>query len=444
MGLVLRGAILLCFLLAMGVGPAWADAPTLERQPVDLSLGEWEEERRIDCGVYWKSGGPVFTSLDGRFAMGIHGRIMADFTFFGDADTELEEAIGDTFKSGFQFRRAWLAFTGKATDYVAWVVQLAFEHDDLVPFLEIWLQIRNLQDCLGCLAPDIKIGHTLEPIGLAWLTSSKHFQLTAWPLPTTTFTPGLNTGLILHSTAWGKRATAQLGYFLASSDVAGGGRYRDGHALTGRITCLPWADCESDCRFLHLGAGASYRFDLSSVRFRSRPDIDLGPFVVDTDRFAAHEELFVDVETALVLGAFSVQAEGMWVHVDAASGHDPDFWGWYVQASYLLGAECRSYNRACGVFTGVKPGRAFDCRECGWGGWWELVLRVDGVDLDDGDKRGGRCKDIVFGVNYAFNANARIMLNLVHADVRGAHGGRRSSPGDGTIDAAVVRLQVNW
>lgn len=427
-------------LLAAG---AVAEEVGLARAPVEELLVSAPAEDALDFKIFWKAGGPVFTALDGDVQFGIHGRIMLDFTFFGDADEELERAIDDEFHSGMQFRRVWWAFTGKITDYVGWMVQLALENEK-APFLDVWVRLQNLDKCFGCMAPDLKIGHYQEPIGLAWLTSSKFFQLTAWPLPTTTFTPGYNTGATLHTTGWGDRVTAQLGYFLATSDTKGLGYYEDGQAFTGRVTWLPWARGDSEYEFLHLGAGASYRFGLETVRFRSRPDLDMGPFVVDTGSIAADSEVFVDVEAALVLGRFSVQAEGMWVHVDAENGEDPDFWGWYVQFSYLIGAPGRRYSRKVGTFTGVRPCKAFDCRDCDVGGSWELAIRLDGVDLDDGAFQGGECNDVVLGVNYAFNPNARIMANFVCSDVRNAHGGRHGAFGDGAVNAAVIRLQVNW
>lgn len=422
---------LVAVVLTAAANPALATESTLQRQAVQ-AYGT--PDPLPEMKIYWKHGGPLFTALDGKVQLGIHGRIMIDSTFFGDVDRDLEEHVGGEFHSGLRFRRVWWLFTGKITDHVFCVAQIGLSHEQ-IPYLEVWGQIQNLDECLGCFAPDLKLGHTLEPIGLAWLTSSKHFQLTAWPLPTTTFTPGLNTGAILLSRGYDDRLTAQLGYFLVGADLKGEGEYRDGSAITGRVTGLPWVGGENDTRFLHVGAGMSYRFGLEGVRFRSKPDIELGPTVIDTGSIEADTEVFVDLEAALVLGRFSVQAEGMWVHVDAGAGTDPDFWGWYVQASYLFGAESRRYSRTSAVFTGVRPGpKTFDCRGCVSGGWWELVLRLDGVDLDSGAQPGGRCQDAVVGVNYAFNANTRMMLNLVHADVHDV----------GRLQAAVVRLQVNW
>lgn len=424
---------------------AFAEGTGLTPEVIREEIVAYQKAHPADCRVYWKGGGPVFEAYGGDVKVVFGGRIMADFTFFDDADRQLTEAIDATFDSGFQFRRVWLRFDGQVTPFVGWMVQLALEqpNENRIPFLDVWVRLQNLDACLGCLAPDLKVGHYQEPVGLAWLTSSKHFQLTAWPLPTTTFTPGYNTGATLHSTAWGKRATAQLGWFAAGSDLKGTGAFHDGQGITGRVTWLPWTDCDCECRFLHLGAGGSYRFDLSSARYRSRPDLDFGPFVVDTGSFGASEVLFADLEAAFVWDRFSVQAEGMWTHTDADAGTDPDFWGWYVQASWLIGAPCRKYSRDTGVFAGLAPCAPFDCEARTWGAL-ELAVRVDGVDLDDGDKQGGRCQDVVLGANWWFNANARVMVNWVHARVRGAFGAEGVPSGDGSVNAMVVRFQVNW
>lgn len=419
---------------------ARADDGALTREQVREEIEAYVKDQKSDFRVFWKEG-LKFETRDGKVKAALGGRVMLDFTFFDDADPALEAAIGDTFDSGVQFRRVWLEPSGQVTDYVAWLVQLGFEVGTEVRFWDVWVKIQNLKKCLGCLAPDVRFGHTQEPIGLAWLTPSKFFQMTAWPLPTITFTPGYNTGVTAHSTAWGERATLQVGWYGTNSGVSGSHEWQDGQAVTGRVTFLPWAPCDDKCRLLHLGAGASYRFDLTDVRFRSRPDLDLGPYIVDTGTFGAADELFVDLEAALVFHRFSIQGEWMWTKTDATMGTDPTFWGGYVQASWLIGARCRKYDRKTGVFAGVDMCSPFDCTKGFPGGAWELVVRYDHVDLDDGDKHGGRCRDLVLGANWWLNTNARVMLNYVRADVQDAFG---DANGDGAVNAVVVRLQVHW
>ena len=134
----------------------------------------------------------------------------------------------------------------------------------------------------------------------------------------------------------------------------------------------------------------------------------------------------------------------MWARVDADTGTDPEYWGWYVQASWLIGGTSRKYSRNTGVFTGVNMCSSFDCTKRSWGAL-ELVARVDGVNLDDGaDWRGGRCQDVVLGANWWLNPNAGIMLNWVHAEARNAVGAGPVPTGDGAVNALVLRLRVHW
>lgn len=414
------------------------------REMVREELEAYRAESKNDIRAYWGNTLKL-EAFGGKFSAAFGGRLQADFTFFGGDDEALEEAIDDEFESGFQFRRLWVHVAGKITNYAKYMLQVGYVGTaNRVVVLDAWVQLTGLDKCIGCWVPDIRIGHTQEPIGLAWMTSSKYFTMTGWPIPTTSFTPGYNSGVTLLRGFYGDRVTTRIGYFGANSGVEGRYDWEDGQAVTGRITMLPWAPCGKSCRLLHIGVGGSYRWDLSTTRFRSRPDIDLGPFVVDTGVLDASTEIFIDLEAALVYDHFTVQGEYMWVQVDADAGTDPEYWGWYAQASYIFGAPCRNYARGSGAFVAPKVKNPFDCKERCAMGAWEVALRYSYVDLDDGDKRGGRCGDIVAGVNWWLNPNAKLMMNYVHGEVRGALGERFASPGDGSVDAVVVRFQVHW
>ena len=423
---------------------ARASDDVVTREMVREELDAWRAASGNEFRAYWKEGLQL-DAFDGQFTMGFHGRIQADFTFFPEGNEQLEEAIDDEFRSQFQFRRLWTSVAGRITKYASYMLQIGWL-GNVADFavLDAWVQFEGLDGCLGCWVPKVRVGHTQEPIGLAWLTSSKYMMMTAWPLPTSAFTPGYNSGVTLLRNFYGDRVTTRIGYYGAGSGIEGRYEWDDGDAVTGRITALPWAPCGRTCRLLHVGAGVSYRWDLSSTRFRSRADMDAGPFVVDTGVFGASSELFVDLEAALVYDHFTMQGEYMWVDVDADTGTDPHYWGWYAQAAYVFGAPCRTYSRGSGAFVGPKIDKFFDCKTPCAMGAWELAFRYSYVDLDDGDKRGGRAGDYVFGVNWWINPNARIMLNYIHGDVDGALGGRHATPGDGSLDGVVVRFQVHW
>ncbi len=92
-----------------------------------------------------------------------------------------------------------------------------------------------------------------------------------------------------------------------------------------------------------------------------------------------------------------------------------NFDGYYVQASYFLTGEHRSYSKSSGIFGSVKPNRNFSLD--GGLGAWELALRLSELDLDDGPIYGGREQNISVGVNWYLNPVMRIMFNYINADI---------------------------
>src|SRR5262249_27574367 len=142
-------------------------------------------------------------------------------------------------------------------------------------------------------------------------------------------------------------------------------------------TGLPWYDPEGRC-LVHLGASYQYRdarFNSASgtnvVAFRGRPEIFTGNgFVGDNNRFLdtgliqAADVQTANFEVAAVLGPFSMQSEYTLVNVQDASYPagkkgkalgNPTFQGFYVQASYFLTGENRTYDKRFGRFDRIRP-----------------------------------------------------------------------------------------
>jgi phosphate-selective porin OprO/OprP len=205
-------------------------------------------------------------------------------------------------------------------------------------------------------------------------------------------------------------------------------------------------DCACPCRLLHVGVAGSYRADFrpDNLRFRARPETGFGPRTVDTGAdIVAEDLLMLGAEVAFVWDRFSAQGEYMWVDVSAPTQGDPVYTGWYVQASYLLTGECKTYEKGKGVFGRVKPCRPFFCDTCcaKGPGAWEVAARFSTLDLNDGDPvvRGGEQWDATFGVNWYVNNSVRVMLNYVHGEITDHPTGV-----DGTVDAVGIRVAAFW
>ena len=93
---------------------------------------------------------------------------------------------------------------------------------------------------------------------------------------------------------------------------------------------------------------------------------------------------------------------------------DPEFDGWYAQASYFLTGESRPYKGNVGNFDRVKPKSPFSLKNGGWGAW-EVLARIDNLDLNDASSgvEGGEMTDITLGLNWYLRDNARLMFNYV-------------------------------
>jgi phosphate-selective porin OprO and OprP len=163
---------------------------------------------------------------------------------------------------------------------------------------------------------------------------------------------------------------------------------------------------------LHLGASVAYEDlqDFSERRYRARPESNVdGGRLVDTGTITdASSTTKFALEAYWQGGPFSALAEYYALSVDRDAGAEPDFDGWYVQGSWFLTGENRSYRN--GTYRGVTP------KQAGRGAW-EVVARYSTVDLTDVGFQGGEQDIITLGLNYYQSANVRFMLNYIMVDV---------------------------
>ncbi len=121
-------------------------------------------------------------------------------------------------------------------------------------------------------------------------------------------------------------------------------------------------------------------------------------------------------EIAWVQGPFSLQAEYLHTFLNQEHIGDPQFAGWYAEASYFLTGEHRPYNRKRAKFSRLKPEKDFRWGEdSGWGAV-QVAARISQLDLNSGEIAGGRMQDFTFGVNWYLNPAVRVMFNYVYGD----------------------------
>jgi phosphate-selective porin OprO and OprP len=168
------------------------------------------------------------------------------------------------------------------------------------------------------------------------------------------------------------------------------------------------------------------------------------------------------IEAAGNLGPVFVQGEYFWFDVDrrlfpvqpasssagvaSVTGPNLHFNGGYVEASWTMTGETRTYNNAAAAYNGVVPANPFSWSKGGWGAW-EIAGRYSVIDLNDqlgfaGGASGGKQTIWAAGLNWYVNRNIRFMLDYLHGTIE-----KQASPLDvhdtgARFDAVAARTQI--
>lgn len=393
-----------------------------------------------DFRVFWKNGLNMETT-DGETKLKIGGRIHNDWFWF-DQDRSLQRTADQ--EDGAEFRRARLYLSGTIYENINFKGEYDFAGGD-ADFKEVYIEMTDIPG-----VQNLQVGHFKEPFSLEELTSDNDTTFMERALPVV-FAPSYNTGAMIHGAFLGEkkreRLTAALGFFRTSDDY-GNSKDDGGYSGTIRVTGLPWY-AEDGRKLLHLGASYTHRNPGDTVRIRQRPEANGADRFVDTGEFDVEDLDSIALETALVYGSLSVQGEYFYNDVNTRHTGNREFDGYYIEASYLLTGEHRSYKNASGAFGGITPNRNFNLHgeDRGWGAW-EVALRYSTIDLNDGRNsfldrafertnqiRGGEEDNVTVGLNWYLNPNTRVMWNYVHANID-------SDVYDGDLNVFQTRFQL--
>jgi phosphate-selective porin OprO/OprP len=189
-----------------------------------------------------------------------------------------------------------------------------------------------------------------------------------------------------------------------------------GLRTSGRLTWLPWYDEPSNGRYLlHTGCGVLYTHDQNDlIRFRARPQIHEGPFLIDTGDQPGTDYTTGNIELATVLGSLSFQSE-MFVSHAALDAGDATYYGSYVYGSYFLTGENRIYERFGqhgAQFGRNVPYSNFFLIPGGVGpGAWEFKGRWSYLNLDETND--GSYNDMTIGFNWYWSDRMRVMFDWI-------------------------------
>jgi phosphate-selective porin OprO/OprP len=375
-----------------------------------------------------------------------HGdlRLKLNASLFLDAgDIQANDAVDSAFPAlpgkSARLTRARATLRGWLRDRGDFKLQLEFAQKPQIK--DMWVRFRPLP-----YVGRLKVGNMKEPVSLDNLTAGSDLTFMTRALPALAFAPGRNIGISTTNTALDERMTWSIGAFwnTESFDSFGGANDALGNSigsnLTGRLTFLPrYADDGRE--LVHLGLAFSDQRYRNDTRLRAEPETALtDDDLVDTGKFRPTHAVLVNPEFALVSGPWSFQTETFYNAFRLQTGGGSRLWGLYGFATYLLTGESRHYDRAAGVFDGVRPARNFDWGSGGWGAW-EVALRLSHVDLNGGVLDGGRQTGLTAALNWYLDERVRAMLNYGVEWI----GGRGVAPAidGGRTNILQVRLAID-
>jgi phosphate-selective porin OprO/OprP len=315
-------------------------------------------------------------------------------------------------------------------------------------FLDNYIAVRDLP-VLG----NVRVGHYFEPFSLERYTQNRYNTFMERSLADT-FAPARNLGIMAHDVIGEvERGTWAVGAFRSNSNNFGDDFTSvGGWAVTSRATWLPYYDEASGGRALaHVGAAYTYRSAADrQLEFSSFPEARAGtpasrgiPTFVDTGVISALSDQRFGGELALIYGPLYVQSEYIFSSVDQIGGPQLFFQAAYVNVSYFLTGESRTYNKKLGAFDRLYPFENFFCVRTADGigkghGAWEIAARWSFIDLDSFNIRGGTLTDITLGLNWYLNPYTRMRWEYIHAQLN------RAPVGESFAQIAGMRFDMDF
>ncbi|MGQ4583610.1 porin [Lysobacter sp. F60174L2] len=351
----------------------------------------------------------VLLGTVGDFEVSLEGMVQADSSWYDDDVADL----GGGNDNDHGLRRAEIVLKGESSGAFDWVVGYDVNEDE-------WLDVNVGYDSGS--GHGMTVGQFKQPSGLEELSSTRNSDFISKAMTTNTFAVSRRLGAAYgYSTDDWSITVSGFGHELTSD-----GAHGSGYSMRGTFAPINNGDS-----LLHLGLSyANQDTDADTLRLRTRPQADLTEVrLVDTGNLRDTDRLATTgLEAFWARGPFKLQGEYM--HADVSRYDDADYHATsgYLSAVYNLTGEGWSYK--AGTPGTAKPGNPNR-------GMWQLGLRYDTINLDDGAVEGGRMDALTVGVNWYWRKNFKFMLNYVQVDSR-----RQGLDDDPNVLEA--RLQFSW
>lgn len=361
------------------------------------------------------------------YSLNIGGTIHLDQTqFMGSAEDKLNQ-----FPSGATIRHLFLDFQGNVGENWAYLMELS-----LLPENRIDVSVRTIQRSIflnykGFENTNILLGQVPIPSSIENFYNDNDLFFLENSLGMACFFPENDYGIGVYIDRTIQDTWSIMGavYQPSQDDLFAGVRGLGRSDPLGEALRLVYSPIHTKTCVYHFGAwvrhqayidtllGEPVPLELAFDGFADDPEAQARNTgsLVDTGHFRAKTVTMSGVEFATLWGPLMLQAEYLHAYSTRRfSNTNPafpakalNFYGAYVQGSYILTGESRPYDLATGTFLRPVPEHCY--------GAWEIVARYSTADLTDRDIYGGIENNVTLGLNWYINEQVRISNNYIYA-----------------------------
>ena len=452
--MVRYGVSALALILAGGA-PAFAasgDAATLEQldkqikilqqQVQDLKASQASKyaEQKSLPKLTLDNGRPTFKTADGKYSASLRALVQFDGGYYMQDDAPAS-GTGADLSSGTNFRRARIGITGtiaKVFDY-NFIYDFGGSGSEKSAISSAYLQYNGLKPFkirVGAFSPSASLEDSEGATDPLFMEKASAVEIARG-------IAGADGRSAIALMAAGERYYGSIAY--TGARVGQTGFFDEQQGLVGRLAGLAFDDGDGK---LLVGGNGSYVFDTADasagpgasstgVNFQNVPELR----VDDTSSSNASASLVstgnINADSVTQWGLDgaaqwkSLYVEGGYFKFEAdrrgsgLAGSNPNFDGWYAEASWVLTGEKRSYDTKSAVFRAPKVESPFTGQKgTGWGAL-ELAVRYSTIDLNyhedmstaNGGIRGGEQDIWTIGVNWYANNAIRLSANYLFIDI---------------------------
>lgn len=326
------------------------------------------------------------------------------------------------------FRRLRFGVKGTIRDNMNYKIELELAGGAKTEFRDAylgWTDLPVLQTLL--------LGNQKRPYGLDHLNSSRYNVFLERPFVIEANNQDARRlGLASYGYSDNLRWNWRYGVW-NQQNIQGLGNYVGDHLqleVAGRLASTVWYDDVSDGRgYMHLAISGAHadtaQNETNEAEFRTRPEARSSNRWINTNQIEGSDYYnLLGLETVVNVGSvqFVGEYQSVWVNRDFG-GEDVNFNGGYFYVSYFLTGEHMPWDRKSGTLARIVPFQNFwmvnrcdGCREAGWGAW-QIAARYSKADYSDENVFGGVGESFTFGLNWYWNANARMQFNYINGKI---------------------------